>query len=161
MFTWEARFWRVLVFDLFESVRESFYCGVEGSLAVKQAGRGNCESYLVHGWFLLGWRDDGRDVFERLSSLKCSVSNDQSAVCQMISLLCVFLIGGGGNHLWKGNHSSVYFESNTGNLSQQWLFHFKTWYSYVETRLTTIKNIMEIFVDDPFWLFPASLYCVD
>ena len=84
-----------------------------------------------------------------------------SAVYQMISLLCVFLIGGGGNHLWKGNHSSVYFESNTGNLSQQWLFHFKTWYSYVETRLTTIKNIMEIFVDDPFWLFPASLYCVD
>ena len=70
-----------LVLDLCESVRESFYCGVEGSLAVKQAGRGNCESYLVHGWFLLGWRDDGRDVFERLSSLKCSVSNDQSAVC--------------------------------------------------------------------------------
>ena len=34
-----------------------FYSEVEGSLAVKQAGRGNCESYLEHGWFLLGWCD--------------------------------------------------------------------------------------------------------
>ena len=35
------------------------------------------------GSFLVGvmWRDDGRDVSERLSSLKCSVSNDQSTVC--------------------------------------------------------------------------------
>ena len=115
-------------------------------------------TWLVPSWLVwcgemmveMFWKDCLRS-----SAVYCT------AVYQMISLLCVFLIGGGGNHLWKGNHSSVYFESNTGNLSQQWLFHFKTWYSYVETRLTTIENITEIFVDHPFWLFPASLYCVD